>query len=65
MNWIDRVVHFLKYICYCNFGHFSKNFIFVNSIIRHIRDFKTLRQGHDLPTSVKDRVISPFRRFFI
>ena len=31
---------------YCKFGHFRENFIFVNSVIRHICQVKNSRLGH-------------------
>ena len=40
---------------------FSRNFAYE----RHIWDAKKSRLGHDLPISVNDRVISPFRQDFI
>ena len=43
---------------YCKFGNFRKNFIFVNRVKTHLRHKKS-RTGHDLPISVKDRVIWP------
>ena len=49
---------------YCSFGNFRENFIFVNSIKRHISDVKKSRLGQDLPISIKDRVILPFREGF-
>ena len=42
---------------YCNFGNFWENFIFVNSVKRHICDIKNLRLWHDLPISINDRMI--------
>ena len=54
-------VHWLSK--YCKFGNFRENFIFANSIKRHICDINNLR--HDLPISVNDNVISPFREDFI
>ena len=50
---------------YCKSESFRENFIFVNSIKRHICDIKNLRLGHDLPISVNDRVIFQFREDFI
>ena len=41
------------------------NFIFANSVKRHIFHVQNLRLGHDLPTSVNDRMISPFREGFL
>ena len=41
------------------------NFIFMNHIKRHFCDVKNSRLGHDLPISVKDRVISLFRENFV
>ena len=45
---------------YCNFRKFYGKLIFVKSDKRHICDVKNSRLGHDLPVSVKDRVILPF-----
>ena len=44
---------------------FARDFIFANSVKRHICDVKNLRLGHDLPISVNERVIVPFREDFI
>ena len=49
---------------YCKSGNFRENLIFANSVKRHICDEKS-RTGHDLPISVKDRVISPIREGLI
>ena len=38
--------------------------IFANSVKRHICGVKKSLLGHDLPISVNDRVISPFREDF-
>ena len=46
---------------YCKFGKFRKN----NSIKRHICNVKICDLGHDLPVSVNDRVILPFREGLI
>ena len=43
-------------IPYCKSGNFRENFIFANSVIRHICDAKNSQLGHDL----NDRVISAF-----
>ena len=40
-----------------------ETFIFANSVEGHICDVKKSRLEHDLPTSVNDRAISPFRNF--
>ena len=53
-----------KYI-YCRFGNFRENFIFVNSIKRHIGDVKNSRLRHVIPISINDRVILPFREDII
>ena len=45
---------------YCKSGNFCKNFIFANSVKRHICDVKNSRLEHDLPISVNNRVILPF-----
>ena len=50
---------------YCRFGNFHKNFIFANSIKRHNSDVKNSRLRQDLPISINDRVILPFREGFI
>ena len=44
--------------------NFCENFTFANNIKRHICVVNNLPQGHDLPLSVKDRVISQFRKIF-
>ena len=49
---------------YCKFGNFREHFIFATSVKRHICDVKNSRLGYDLPTSVNDRVILPFREVF-
>ena len=54
-----------NYISYCKFENFGENFIFMNSNKRHIWDVNNLQLGHDLPTSVNDRVILPFCEGFI
>ena len=43
---------------------FWENFIFENSIKRHICNIKNSRLGHDIPISVNDRVILPFHEGF-
>ena len=50
---------------YCRFGNLRENFIFVNSIKRYISDVKNSRLRQDLPKSINDRVILPFREGFI
>ena len=50
---------------YCKFGNFRENFIFANSVKRHISHVKKLRTWHDLPSSVKDKELSPFLEAFI
>ena len=52
-------------LTYCKFGNFHENFIFENGHKIHICDIKKSRLWHDLPISVNDRVISPFRADFI
>ena len=52
------------YLCgtqliYCKFGNIRENFIFANSVKRHICDVK-MRLEHDLPRSVNDRVVCVF-----
>ena len=49
----------------CKSGIFCDNFIFANSVKRHIWDVKNLQLGHDLPISVKDILILPFREDLI
>ena len=50
---------------YCRFGNFRENFIFANSNKRHISDVKNSRLRQDLPISINERVILPFREGFI
>ena len=50
---------------YCRFGNFCENFIFVNSIKRHISDVKNSQLRQDLPISINEKVILPFREGFI
>ena len=49
---------------YCKFKKFLENFIFVNIVLKDL--FVTLKNvtGHDLPTSVNKRMISPFHESF-
>ena len=49
----------------CKSRNFGENFLFANSAKRHIWDVLNSRLGHDLPISVDDRMISPFREDFI
>ena len=44
---------------YCKLGNFRER------VIRHICHVKSLQLGHDLPTTVNDRVIPPFLEGFI
>ena len=41
-------------VIYCRFGNFRENFIFANSIKRHISDVKNSRLRQDLPISIYD-----------
>ena len=50
----------LNFNAHSKSGNFRENFIFANSVKRHICDTKKLQLGHDLPLSVNERVISPF-----
>ena len=43
----------------------NHNFIFANSIKRHISDVQNSRLRQDLPISIKERVILPFHEGFI
>ena len=45
----------------CKSENFRKNFIFANRVNRHIWGVKNSPLGHDVPKSVNDRVILPFR----
>ena len=47
---------------YYKLGNFRENFIFANSVKRHICHGKKSRLGHNLNTSVNDRVICHFTR---
>ena len=49
----------------CKFGNLRENFIFANSVKRHICDVKNSRLGHYLPISINVRVISSFREGYI
>ena len=44
---------------------FARIFFFANSIKRHISDVKNSQLRQDLPISINDRVILPFREGFI
>ena len=46
---------------YCRFGNFREDFIFANSIKKHISYVKKSRLRQDLHISINDRVILPFR----
>ena len=61
------ILDIISHLCYflSFFGNFCGHFIFANSVKRHICDVKNSRLGHDLPTSVNDRVILPCREDFI
>ena len=61
----DKIVTCRQWNEYCKFGNFRENFIFANSVKRHNCDVKNSRLGHDLPTSVNDRVILSFREGYI
>ena len=56
---------FYFFFNYCKFGNFCENFIFVNSVKRHICHIQNSWLKHDLPASVNDRVIPPFLEDFI
>ena len=49
---------------YCKFGNFHENIIFAYNVKRRICAVKNSRMENDLPTSVNDRVISPFHEEF-
>ena len=53
------------FFVYCWFGNFRENFIFANSIKRHMSDMKSSRLRQDLPISIIEIVILPFREGFI
>ena len=42
-------------------SYFRENFIFANSIKRHICHVNNSQLGHDIPISVNNRMILPFR----
>ena len=50
---------------YCKFGNFRKNYIFANSVKRHIWEVKNSRPVHDLPIPVNDRMIRTYCKSFI
>ena len=41
-------------VLYCKSGNFRDNFIFTNSVKRHIYDVKSLQLGHDKPIAGND-----------
>ena len=47
---------------YCKFGNFHENFIFANSVKRHIIHVRNSRLWHDLPTSKKTKCFRQFPR---
>ena len=47
----------INVVIYCKFGNFRDNFLFTNSVKRHICDIKKLQLGLDFPTSVNDTVV--------
>ena len=55
----------MTYCHNCKSRNFRENFILANSVKRHICDVKNSLLRHDLPPSINDRVISPFRDSFI
>ena len=61
----NRVMLAYDFSIYCKLGNSRENFIFANSVKRHICHVKNSRLRHDLPTSVKDKAYSPFREGFI
>ena len=48
---------------YCKSGNFRENFIFANSVKRHIWGVKNSRLGHDLPASVNNSGFDILRGF--
>ena len=57
--------HFsISVLKYCKFRNICENFIFLNSVKRHICDIK-IRDWHVLPSTVNDRVISPGFYFYM
>ena len=52
-------------IVYCKFGNFRETLILAIHVKSRILDVKNSRLGCDLPISVDDRVILPFREGFI
>ena len=51
-------------IKYCRFGKFRDNYIFANSIKRHISDVKNSPLRQDLPISIKDSDFAISRGFY-
>ena len=49
----------------CKFGNFLENFIFANSVKRHICNVQILQLRRDLPILVNDSVILLFREVLI
>ena len=58
-------LQYLIFCSYCKFENFLENFIFTKSVIRNICHVKNSSLGHDLPTSVNDRVNLPFGKGLI
>ena len=50
---------------YCKSGNFRENFVFANSVKKHICDVKMSRLRHVLSALVDGKVISPFLAGFI
>ena len=58
------VLNFEKAL-YCKSENFRENFIVAICVKIHICDDENSRSGYDLPRSVKDMIIPPFREDFI
>ena len=56
-----EMVSTLLYPIYCRFENFLENFIFVNNVKRLISDVKNSQLRQDLPISIYDKVVLPFR----
>ena len=62
---VGSIVSLFKKILYGKFENFDENFIFANSVKRHICDVENSQLAHDLPMSVYDRMISPISEGYI
>ena len=69
VSWLVHFTRFVhtekRHVYYWKSGNFRENFIFANSVKRHICDVKSSRVWHDIPISVNGRVIYLLHEGFI